>query len=74
MAYILCSIEVLIDHLNHRYLVIKTKLNRRKARWMEEFVAFNFIIIYCKESKNPVDTLSQRPDLKDDSELAIRRR
>ena len=32
LAYILYSIEVLTDYLNHCYLTTKTKLNGREAR------------------------------------------
>jgi hypothetical protein len=48
---------MLIDHLNHRYLATKAKLSGREIRWMEEFVAFDFIIIYCEKSKNLADGL-----------------
>ncbi len=32
LVYILCSIEVFTDHLNHRYLTTKAKLNSKKVR------------------------------------------
>jgi len=63
-----------IDHLNHRYLITKIKLNNKKARWMEELTAFDFIIIYCKRAKNLTDSLSQRSNFKDDNKLFTTRR
>jgi len=48
-----------IDHLNHRYLITKVKLNGKEAKWIEELVAFDFTIIYCKRVKNLVDNLFQ---------------
>jgi hypothetical protein len=49
---------VLIDHLNYRYLATKAKLSGHEAKWIEELVAFDFIIIYYEGSKNPTDGLS----------------
>ncbi len=63
-----------IDHLNHRYLTTKTKLNGREVRWIEELTTFNFTIIYCKGVKNLIDSLFQRSDFKDDCELFTTRR
>ncbi len=62
-----------IDHLNHRYLITKAKLNDKKARWIEELAAFDFTIIYYKEVKNPIDNLFRRLDFKDNNELFITR-
>jgi hypothetical protein len=64
---------VFTNHLNHHYFTTKAKLNGHKARWIEELATFDFTIIYYKKSKNPTDTLLQRFDLKDDSELIVKR-
>ncbi len=63
-----------IDHLNHRYLTIKEKLSGRETRWIEELIAFNFIIIYYKKAKNLIDSLSRRSDFKDNNELFTMKR
>ncbi len=60
-----------IDHLNHCYLITKTKLNGRETKQIEELTTFDFIIIYYKKVKNPVDNLSRQFDFKDDNELSI---
>ncbi len=59
-----------IDHLNYRYLVIKAKLNDKEVKWMEELIAFDFTIIYCKKVKNLVNGLFRRFDFKDDNKLS----
>ena len=69
LTYVLYSIEIFIDHLNHRYLITKAKLNGKKTRWIEKLAAFNFTIIYRERAKNLVDNLSRRSDFKDDNEL-----
>lgn len=74
LAYVQASVEVLTDHLNHRYLATKAKLSGRQARWMEELSAFDFTIEYREGKKNPADGLSRRPDLRDSSEVAEARR
>ncbi len=53
---------------------MKAKLNGKETRWIKELTAFDFTIIYCKEAKNPIDSLFRRPDFKDDSELSVMRR
>ncbi len=58
------------DHLNHYYLIIKTKLNGKEARQIEELTAFNFTIIYYKKAKNPINGLSRQSDFKDNNELS----
>ena len=40
---------------------------------MKKLTAFNFIIIYRKKAKNPIDGLSRRPDFKDNNELSTTR-
>ncbi len=74
MIYVLCSTKVLTDHLNHRYLATKAKLNGKEAKWIEELAAFDFTIIYHERVKNPIDGLSRRSNFKDDSELFATRR
>ncbi len=63
-----------INHLNHRYLAIKMKLNNRKTKWIEELITFDFTIIYCKKVKNLIDNLSRRLDFKDNNKLSVIRR
>ena len=63
-----------IDHLNHRYLTTKAKLNGRKVKWIEKLTAFDFIIIYYKKVKNLINSLSRRFDFKDNNELSATRR
>ncbi len=46
------------------------KLNDKEVRWIEELTTFNFIIIYRKKAKNPINDLSQQFNFKDDSELS----
>ncbi len=41
---------------------------------MEKLTAFNFIIIYCKKAKNPVNNLFRRSDFKDNNELFTTKR
>jgi len=62
LAYASTSVEVLTDHLNHRYLTTKAKLSWRQARWMQELAVFDFYIEYREGKKNPADRLSRRPD------------
>ncbi len=50
---------MLTNHLNNCYLATKAKLNDKEARWIEELVAFDFTIIYCKRAKNLIDGLSR---------------
>jgi transposase InsO family protein len=64
LAYAQDSVQVLTDHLNHRYLATKPKLSWRQARWMEEMSVFDFKIEYREGKKNPADGLSRRPDLR----------
>ena len=64
LAYTQDSVQVLTDHLNHRYLATKPKLSWRQARWMEEMSVFDFKIEYREGKKNPADGLSRRPDLR----------
>ncbi len=59
------------NHLNHHYLIIKTKLNNKEVRWIEELIVFDFTIIYCKMVKNLADSLSRRFNFKDNSKLSI---
>ncbi len=59
------------NHLNHRYLTTKIKLNDKKIRWIKELTIFNFIIIYYKKAKNLVNGLSRRFDFKNDNKLSI---
>lgn len=74
LAYAKAPVQVLTDHLNHRYLATKTKISRREARWMEELAPFSFSIDYREGRKNPADGLSWRPDHVDWSELAVARK
>jgi transposase InsO family protein len=69
LAYVQDSVQVLTDHLNHRYLATKPKLSWRQARWMEEMSVFDFKIEYREGKKNPADGLSRRPDLRDSGEV-----
>ena len=62
------------DHLNHRYLIIKAKLNDKKTRWIKELIAFDFTIIYRKKAKNPINGLFRRFNFKDDNKLSTMKR
>src|SRR6266699_6984500 len=74
LIYILYSIEMFINHLNHHYLTIKTKLNNREIKWIEKLIAFNFIIIYYKKAKNPINGLFRQFNFKDNNELFTTKR
>ena len=74
LAYVSSTVEVLTDHLNHRYLTTKAKLSWRQARWMQELAIFDFHIEYREGKKNPADGLSRRPDHWDSSEAAEAKR
>ena len=74
LAYASTSVEVLTDHLNHRYLTTKAKLSWRQARWMQELAVFDFYIEYREGKKNPADGLSRRPDHWSSSEAAEAKR
>ena len=66
LSYVQYTIEVLTDHLNHRYLASKPQLNSRQAHWLQELASYDFKIEYRPGTRNPADGLSRRPDLKDD--------
>ena len=74
LAYVQEPVQVMTDHLNHRYLATKAKLSARQARWMEELAVFDFVIEYREGKKNPADGLSRRPDLRDSGEVEEARR
>ncbi len=59
-----------INHLNHRYLTIKAKLNNKEVKYIEKLTVFNFTIIYCKKAKNLIDSLVQRSNFKDNNKLS----
>ncbi len=74
LAYTQEPVEVLTDHLNHRYLATKPKISSRQARWMEELGVFDFTILYREGKKNPADGLSRRPDLESRGDIDEARR
>ncbi len=74
LTYILCSTEVFTNHLNYRYLTTKIKLNGKETRWIEELTTFNFMIIYYKRVKNPVNGLFWWFDFKDNNKLSTTKR
>jgi len=51
------------DHHNLTYFKTAVSLNRRQARWAEDFQSFNFDLFYRKGSSNlKADTLSRCPE------------
>ncbi|KPM33885.1 hypothetical protein AK830_g12686, partial [Neonectria ditissima] len=62
LAYADTQIEVLTDHLNHRYLATKPKLSSKQVAALDNLHPFDFKIIYRPGAKNPADGLSRRPD------------
>lgn len=65
LSYTQHQVVVLTDHLNHRYLATKSKLNGRQARWLNELSPYDFVIEYQEGRKNPADGLSRKPELED---------
>ncbi|MGH3054739.1 MAG: hypothetical protein ACRDL7_07160, partial [Gaiellaceae bacterium] len=50
------------DHSSLQYVQTQKQLDRRKFRWMQELVNFNFTILYQPGSTNKADALSRMPD------------
>ncbi len=61
--------EVLTDHSNLSAFMSTHELRRRQVRWALDLFAFDFRLIYCKETLNPADGPSRRPDYQRDAEL-----
>lgn len=62
LAYCQSPVEVLTDHLNHKYLLSKPQLSARQSRWLQDIVEFDFVIRHVPGARNPADGLSRRPD------------
>ncbi|RYP44155.1 hypothetical protein DL768_009354 [Monosporascus sp. mg162] len=65
LSYTQHTIQVITDHLNHKYLMSKPKPTARQVGWLEQLANFDFEIHYREGRQNPADGLSRRPDLKD---------
>ncbi len=63
------TVEVLTDHSNLRAFMSTQKLTRRQVRWAINLFAFDFWLVYCKETLNPADSPSRRPDYQRVAEL-----
>ncbi len=63
------TLEVFTDHSNLRALMSTHKLTRRQGRWALDLSAFDFWLVYCKGTFNPLDSFSRRPDYQRDAEL-----
>ncbi len=63
------TMEVLTDHNNLRAFMNTHKLTRRQVRLAFNLSTFDFRLLYRKESLNPADGLSRRPDYQRDAEL-----
>lgn len=61
LAHSQTPVEVITDHLNHKYLMDKQKVSSRQIRWLEELAEFNFKITWREGPKNPADGLSRKP-------------
>lgn len=66
LAYSQTPVEVLTDHLNHRYLLNKPRIKPQHARWLEELSSFDFEIRHRPGVLNPADGLSRKPQLATD--------
>ncbi len=62
------TVEVLTDHSNLRAFISMHKLTQRQVRWALVLSAFDFCLVYCKETLNLADGLSRRPDYQRDAE------
>ena len=56
------TLEVLTDHSNLRVFMSTNKLTRRQVQLALDLSAFNLWLVYRKETLNPSDSLSCRPD------------
>ena len=56
-------IRVITDHNNLRYFMSTKELNAKQVRWAEKLAAFDFTIEYRKDTLNPADAPSRRPDM-----------
>ena len=65
LAYSKYKVEILTDHLNHRYLSTKSNLSNKQVSWLQQLEPFNYEIIYRPGKENPADGLSRRPDYED---------
>lgn len=56
-------IQVITDHKNLEYFMVKRQLGRRQGRWLDKLAEFDFKIIYRPGRENDAaDALSHRPD------------
>ena len=62
VAYAEEEVLVITDHLNHRWLADKPKLNSRQTYALDMLMPFHFRIEYRPGKENPADGLSRRPD------------
>ncbi len=63
------TVEVLTDHSSMRAFMSTDKLIQRQVRWAPDLSAFDFWLIYRKETLYPADGISRRPDYQRDAEL-----
>ncbi len=61
--------EILTDHSDLRAFMSTHKLTRRQVRWALDLSAFDFRLVYRKETLNPADNSSRRLDYQGDAEL-----
>ena len=63
------TVEVFTDNSNLRAFMNTYKLTRRQVRWALDLSAFDFWLVYRKETLNSADGLSRLPDYQRDAEL-----
>ncbi len=61
--------EGFINRSNLRAFMSTYKLMRRQGQFALDLSAFDFWLVYCKETFNPTDGLSRGPDYQRDAEL-----
>ena len=63
------TVEVITDYSNLRAFMNTHKFTRKQVRLALDLSAFDFWLVYCKGTFNPVDSPSRRPDYQRDAEL-----
>ena len=63
------TVEVITDRSNLREFMSTLKLTRREVSWALDMFSFDFRLVYCKGTLNPVDGPSRWPDYPRNGEL-----